>query len=59
MIETVRKDGTKYLSITSNDTGKCPFCGSTKIGGGSWTPDYCRECGATYFWGEWHKEKGE
>ena len=55
-IVTTRKDGTRYRSIPSNITQICPFCQSKDIGSGSWTPDTCRNCGATYFWREWHKE---
>jgi len=54
---TTRADGTQYISrkdIYGNN--KCPFCFSTNIGGGSWSPDICKDCGAVYFWCEWHKE---
>ena len=39
--------------IESSDSERCPFCGGTQVRGGSWTPDYCVNCHATYFFGAW------
>jgi hypothetical protein len=38
---------------------KCGLCGSSKISGGSWTPDRCSNCGATQFThnGEWEYDE--
>jgi RNA polymerase subunit RPABC4/transcription elongation factor Spt4 len=55
-IITIREDGTKYESMKDRGSKMCPFCNSKNIGGGSWSPDTCRDCGATYFWSEWHRE---
>lgn len=51
----VEKDGD--LIIETNNCQECAFCGSRNIGGGSWSPDGCRDCGAVYYFDAWIKEK--
>ena len=43
--------------IVTNETRWCPFCMCDDIYSGSWTPECCQECGATYFFGSWFKEE--
>ena len=52
-----REDGTAYYSADTEYTGQqCPFCGSENYGGGgSWSNDGCKDCGAIYDMG-WVKE---
>ncbi len=35
----------------------CGICGSNKIGGGSWTPDRCLNCGAMEAGDQWYYDK--
>lgn len=38
-------------------TEKCGLCGSKNIGGGSWSPDRCLDCGAIEsIRGEWYMD---
>lgn len=39
------------------DTEKCPFCGCTNIFSGSWSPETCTNCKATYMIGVWIRSK--
>lgn len=39
------------------DTEKCPFCGCTDIFSGSWSPETCTNCKASYMIGTWVRSK--
>ena len=46
-----------YYYIHSDQTRQCPFCKSRDIFSGSWAPETCRNCKATYFFGTWFLDK--
>lgn len=47
----------KYFWYYTNDTDKCPFCGCTIIFSGSWAPETCTACHASFMMGTWVLEK--
>jgi hypothetical protein len=54
----VREDGSKYnyIDAKEHDREICAFCGSKNLGSGSWSPEYCKDCGAVHFFGQWVRD---